>query len=176
MEKNEWDKTTKSSKMERTKKLWYVCLKFSPAIPKHEARLTINFKIFLIFSKILSLKLREFRKPCTKFIILEIKFCFYLRCIKPILKYCIVSLYYFGQYKANVLFLLSLKTSVTQITFTCAKSTLETLEKVKRMFKANNKNTRTMSFEFVLVFLLLTLNISHTFFCCCYCWLWTNKY
>ena len=41
---------------------------------------------------------------------------------------------------------------ITQLTFICSKSTIETLE---NMFKVNYKNTRTTSFW------------------CFYCWLWT---
>ena len=49
----------------------------------------------------------------------------------------------------------------SKLTFTCSKSTIETLEKGKNMFKVNNKNTGTTS---VLVFLLLTLNLFYTLF------------
>ena len=42
---------------------------------------------------------------------------------------------------------------VTQLTFTCSKSAIETLEKDQHDV-----------IDFVLVFLLLTLNIFHTFF------------
>ena len=34
---------------------------------------------------------------------------------------------------------------ITQLTFTCSMSTIETLEKKLNMFKVNNKNTRTTS-------------------------------
>ena len=61
---------------------------------------------------------------------------------------------------------------VTQLTFTCSTSTIETTEKVWNMFKVNNKNT---IIDIVLVFLLLTLNLFHTFFYCFFCWLWKSK-
>ena len=60
---------------------------------------------------------------------------------------------------------------IIQLTLTCSKSTIETLEKVWNILKVNNKNTRTTSvrygvfivnFEHIsylfLVFLSLTLN------------------
>ena len=46
----------------------------------------------------------------------------------------------------------------SQLTFTCSKSTMETLEKVWHMFRVNNKNIRTTSL---------------TSFWCVYCRLWT---
>ena len=57
------------------------------------------------------------------------------------------------------------ETFVFQLTFTCSKSPIETLEKVGNVSKVYYKNA-------VLVFLLLTLNIFHTFFPC---WLRKNK-
>ena len=42
--------------------------------------------------------------------------------------------------------------STSQLTFTCSKSTTETLEKdVKYMFKVNNKNTTKTSMKFKIV-------------------------
>ena len=48
---------------------------------------------------------------------------------------------------------------ITQQTFTCSNSTIETLEKSVKYVQINNKNTRTTS----------TLNIIHTFFLCSCC-------
>ena len=59
----------------------------------------------------------------------------------------------------------------SNLTFTCLKSTKETVEKGVKI-KVNNKNTRTTSFT---VFLLLVSNISHTLFNCFLYWLWTGK-
>ena len=58
----------------------------------------------------------------------------------------------------------------SQLAFNCSKLTIETLDKVRSMFKVNNKDTKTtpfgvfiVNFEHVshlaLVFLLLTLNM-----------------
>ena len=47
------------------------------------------------------------------------------------------------------------KFPIIQLTFTCSKSTIETLGKAVFIFRVNNKNTRTTT----LMFLLLTLNI-----------------
>ena len=52
------------------------------------------------------------------------------------------------------------KIDVTQLIFTCSKSTTETLEKKCEICSHQN--------NVVLVF-LLTLNIFHTFFLCFYC-------
>ena len=65
-------------------------------------------------------------------------------------------------------------------TFTCSKSTVETLENVN-MFKVNDENTRTTSMinEVVLVSLFLTLDLFYTFSIVgfeqvgCHCWFWT---
>ena len=51
----------------------------------------------------------------------------------------------------------------TQQTNTCTKSAMETIKKVKSMFKANNKD---------MVTLMLSLNI----FLYCFYWLWMGKY
>ena len=59
--------------------------------------------------------------------------------------------------------------SPTQLTFTCSKPTIETIEKGVNMLKVNHKNTRTMSMTSFWCFLLLTFNIFHTFFYCFYC-------
>ena len=61
---------------------------------------------------------------------------------------------------------------LTQLTLTCSKSKIETLEKgVKgRVFIK-----KRLEHDVVLVF-LLTLNTFHTFFWCFCCWPWTSKY
>ena len=67
-------------------------------------------------------------------------------------------------YTPNVEIIIADKNKTTQLTFTCSKSTVETLEKGVKYVQINTKNTRTTSFDIVLVFLLLTLNIFHSFF------------
>ena len=66
---------------------------------------------------------------------------------------------FFVKHTAKLFILALLKT------FNCSKSTIETLEKVRNMFKVQNKVTKTTSmayfrtyFTHSLVFLLLTLN------------------
>ena len=56
--------------------------------------------------------------------------------------------------------------SIYQLTFTYSKSTIEILEKVRNIFKVNNKHSVN---DVSLVFLLLTFNIFHTLFWCFYC-------
>ena len=56
--------------------------------------------------------------------------------------------------------------NIAHLTFTCSKSTIETLEKGLSMFKVTNKNTRTtltsltllLTLHLFQMFLLLTLN------------------
>ena len=53
--------------------------------------------------------------------------------------------------------------NLPQPAITCSKLTIKALNKVRNMFKVNNKDTRTTP-GVVLVSLLLTLNIFHTLF------------
>ena len=62
---------------------------------------------------------------------------------------------------------------MTQITFTCSKSTIETIEKIWNMFKVNNENIKRHWRRSGV--LLLILNIFHTLFWCFYCCRWTSK-
>ena len=52
---------------------------------------------------------------------------------------------------------------ITHLTFTCLKSTIETLEKVWNMLKINNKNIRTMSVSSFWFFTVNFEHISHLF-------------
>ena len=53
----------------------------------------------------------------------------------------------------------------THLTFSCSKSTLETLAQGAKYVD-----------DVILVFLLLTMNIFYTFFWCFHCCLWASKY
>ena len=64
----------------------------------------------------------------------------------------------------------TLFSQLTQPAFTCSKLTIKTLQKMRNMFKVNNKDTRTTPFwclivnfghisHLALVFLMLTLNM-----------------
>ena len=53
-----------------------------------------------------------------------------------------------------------------QLTFTCSKSILETLQKGGKYNQSKHKKHQNKVNNVVLVFLLLTLNISHTFLYC----------
>ena len=57
----------------------------------------------------------------------------------------------------------------TQLTFTCSKSTIETLEKEVKYVQSYLQKHQKDVHDVVLVFLLLTLNILHTFFERLYC-------
>ena len=56
--------------------------------------------------------------------------------------------------------------NISQLTFSCRKSTMGALKKVWNMFNGNSKNTRATS---------LTFHMFHTFFQCFYRWLLTSK-
>ena len=76
--------------------------------------------------------------------------CIYKRCLLFLLCYTYIPLSSIQKAK-----------TLTQLIFTCSKSTIETLKKMWNMFKVDNKITRTTSWcisHFFLVFLLLTLN------------------
>ena len=63
----------------------------------------------------------------------------------------------------------------THWTFSCSKSTIETLHQGWKLFKVNNKHIRKMPNVVVLASLLLTLTRLHILFYCFYCWIWTGK-
>ena len=58
---------------------------------------------------------------------------------------------------------------LTKLTFTCSKSTIETLEKGVKYVQKNTKKYQNDAIDVVLMSLLLTLNIFHTFFYCFHC-------
>ena len=71
-------------------------------------------------------------------------------------------------------FLVAASEETAQLTFTCSKSKIETLEKgVKYVQSLQQKYQNVI--DAVLVFLLLTLNLFHIFLFHIYRWLWTSK-
>ena len=74
----------------------------------------------------------------------------------------------------NISDIVVFKSSTTQLTFTCSKSAIETLEKDLKYVKKKQKKHQN-DVDVVLLVLLLTKNMFQNTFWCFYSLLWTTK-